>query len=146
MDENAELSSLFPFHDWRGSKRPMQGNYRRIFLNIFIMLAVIGAGISPACKFISRQSTWMEICGAEGIKKILVAADDVPADENKDHARDDTCAFCFTHASVKIISAKAVDAINPAEKILRPSYAISRNDFSSFDQTISFPRGPPVLL
>jgi hypothetical protein len=124
----------------------MQGHYRRIFLNIFIMLAVIGAGISPACKFISGQSEWMEICGTEGIKKILIAAEDLPDDRGKDHAQSDTCAFCLTHASVKIISAKATDIADPANEIIRLLYSISQNTSGAFHEFLNFPRGPPVLL
>ena len=124
----------------------MQGNFRRIWLNIFIMLAVVSAGISPACKFISGQQTWLEICGAEGIKKILIASDEVPDDQHQEHANADPCAFCLTHASVKVMGVKTAGV--PA-----PVFQTARHDFNeekifiaaSYDRA-ALPRGPPTIL
>lgn len=124
----------------------MRGNYRRIFLSIFIVLAVIGAGISPACKFISGQQTWLEICGAEGIKKILVAADDVPAGEAQEHASSDPCAFCLTHASVKVMGTKVADVPVPVSTTAQQDYSEQQITFAASHIRAAFPRGPPSIL
>lgn len=125
----------------------MRGNHRHIFLNLFIMLAIIGAGISPACKFISGQQTWMEICGAEGIKKVLVASEDIPdAPEQQDHAQSEPCAFCLTHSSVKVTAAAETRIVLPSLQLSSVDAGHLENLHASVLYQDAFPRGPPVLL
>lgn len=124
----------------------MQGNYRRIFLNIFIMLAVIGAGISPACKFISGQQTWLEICGADGIKKVLIASDELPETDQTQHANAEPCAFCLTHANVKVIGTKVADIPLPVMKTAQGGFAENPILLAGSNNDAAFPRGPPILL
>lgn len=147
MDETALLSSVtFSTAGRYVTKAIMRGNFRRIFLNVFIMLAIIGAGISPACKFISGQQTWLEICGADGIKKVLLSADETPDAPQEEHANADPCAFCLTHASVKVIGTKA--AVMPAPVLASAQYSFveSSATLASFYHPTAFPRGPPIVL
>lgn len=125
----------------------MRGNHRHIFLNFFIMLAIIGAGISPACKFISGQQTWLEICGADGIKKVLIASEDVPeSPHDQSHASAEPCAFCLTHSSVKVTAAEKAIVIVPPLNLSAVEIEQSEgvHAFALYQNT--FARGPPVLL
>lgn len=111
------------------------------------MLAIIGAGISPACKFISGQQTWLEICGADGIKKVLIASEEIPdAPHEQDHASTEPCAFCLTHSSVKVTAAQKSIVIVPP--LYLSAVTIERSEgiyaFALYQNT--FARGPPVLL
>jgi Protein of unknown function (DUF2946) len=147
MDEIELLSSTaFSIQAVHVSKIGMRGNYRRIFLNIFIMLAVIGAGISPACKFISGQQTWLEICGAEGIKKVLIASDEVPDGGHQKHADAEPCAFCLTHANVKVITTKVADVPLPVLKAERNNFTEQKTIIAALYDHAAFPRGPPTTL
>ena len=88
------------------------------YLNILLMLAVITAGISPACKFISgEQGHWIEICGADGTLRTIkvedpnLAALDVGGtaeDQNQEQNSSEGCDFCFMQAHMNLDLAKPV--------------------------------------
>ena len=110
-----------------------------------MMLAIVGAGISPACKFISGDMTWMEICGVDGIKKVLVSGDDLPAGQEQEHAQTDPCAFCLTHASVKTAPANPSIITAPYNNVVE-SYDYSRVDtIAAIDLSTINARAPPHL-
>ena len=123
----------------------MKGNIKHLCLNLFMMLAIVGAAISPACKFISGEMTWMEICGVDGIKKVRVANDAVPGEEKQEHANSDPCAFCVTHASVKIAPAAATEIRTPISNAVVSAFFYRDGLVSSQIFTTLRARGPPQL-
>ncbi len=70
---------------------------RHIILHSLILLALITASISPACKFISGQSNLLEICTIWGTKTVPVPVGQYPSTPAKsDHrAAADSCMFCM---------------------------------------------------
>ena len=136
----------FPHLKKRARENFMQGKSNRIFLNLLMILAFVGAGISPACKFISGQTAWMEICGAGGAEKILVDSSQYPSGKEQHKEIKEACAFCFFGTNIKPHIAGLID-IQPPKQI---SSAIH---YASVDVTLrevayasSYPRGPPALL
>lgn len=118
---------------------------QRFVVHLLIVLSLVSAGISPACKFIAGRYDVMEICGALGAKTVRVPADSIPAGQHQKHDdhRSDGCAFCFSAGHSK--AAEFVAAIFPAplQNIIRFSL------FAVFEQqplqiTSGFlARGPP---
>ena len=78
----------------------LRHNVLTCFLVIF---ALVTAGVSPACAFISGKMTMIEICGADGMMKVAVPADELP-DEGAKHERAPDCGFCIAHASGKALT------------------------------------------
>ena len=121
-------------------------------LNLLIMLALIGAGISPACKFINGQaSSLIEICTTYGIKKIAAPADFAAADTEQQQDKNgqkttEPCAFCLNAQTHKVIASVAPQL--PA----RSSFALARfilpatlTAFTEGAITTPEARGPPTL-
>lgn len=123
-------------------------------LHLFFILAFVLAGISPACKFISGEKTFMEICFSDGSLKrvevpeeyrILTAkADKTP--QNNGHAhKDSDCGFCFAQSSLSkntLTSAAAILISPPAQSVPlgAGSFALKGAQASPFHS-----RGPPTL-
>lgn len=117
----------------------------RPFVHFLVVCALILAGISPACAFISGQTTIMEICTAQGVKQITIN-DPAPADTTHDKKSGDDCMFCFAQAHGKSLKADGFVAI------FAPAAAQDTVDLrrAPFAQTAFYnphaPRAPPVLL
>ena len=122
----------------------MQGKSNRIFLNVLMILAFIGAGISPACKFISGQTTWMEICGVAGMEKIRVAADQAPIDVPDHKEEKSDCAFCFFGTNIKPHAVALMSIPAPTDVIQSINYAQLRVNLSAANNPAALPRGPPA--
>lgn len=73
----------------------MRENSKSFYMNFLMICALVAVSISPACKFRSGESSFLEICTALGIKTIEVRFDDsepVPA-QNNNHVKT-PCMFC----------------------------------------------------
>lgn len=91
----------------------------KIFLHLTLMMAIITAGVSPACAFINGQTSMMELCSPEGDVRLVevpaamdpFADNTVPSPADNHHAQDnmDDCTFCFAKTQSK--SLKAADAV-----------------------------------
>jgi len=70
-----------------------RGRFNKL-LQVILIFALMSAGVSPACKFISGQSSLIEICSSTGIKQIAI-----PEKDGKKHKKTaDQCSFCsFAH-------------------------------------------------
>jgi hypothetical protein len=112
-------------------------------LHVFLVLAFITAGISPACKFISGQSNLIEICTSDGIKTVMVPGDQAP--DSEDHKKSNDCAFCFTSTNIKTAKAATIEVIvfaSAAQPILASRDAsVQQETFSPYTS-----RAPPILL
>lgn len=80
-------------------------NLMKFFIQFFVIIALITAGISPACAFINGSKNWIEICSADGdIKRIQVSENETPIPGSGDKSHNislDECAFCMSHAFSK---------------------------------------------
>lgn len=123
------------------------------FLHLFFILAFVLAGISPACKFISGEKTFMDICFSDGSLKrvevpaeysaVMAKAEKTP--QNNGHAhKDSDCGFCFAQSSLSknTLTAAAILISPPAQSVPlgAGSFAIAGAQASPFQS-----RGPPAL-
>lgn len=123
----------------------------KIFLHLALILAIVKAGISPACAFINGQTSMIELCSPDGsVRTVEVPAEmdpfaqDVPRSSDDRHAQDnmDDCTFCFAKTQSKAL--KAVNAYTAP--LLLPSYlAIGGGTFipRSLKAANFQPRAPP---
>ena len=127
----------------------MMFSAKKHFVHILVAVALVLSTVSPACKFISGKSQFMEICSDYGIKVIPVPdgyeAPQVPAKENHKE-KSNGCDFCFAQAHFgKLISPPP--AIPAA--INQPSILIAVWDQKSYARpelhSLSA-RAPPVIL
>lgn len=131
----------------------MKRTHARI-LHIFFVLAFVLAGISPACKFISGEKTFMEICFSDGSLKrvevpeeyrVLTAkAEKTPEDRSHAH-KDSDCGFCFAQSSLSknTLTATAAILISPPAQSVplgAGSFVVAGVKTSPFHS-----RGPPAL-
>lgn len=123
----------------------MQGNGTRFLLNLFVLLAFIGAGISPACKFISGGI--VEICGPNGIETVLLSDDGQPLETPAhDTAKADQCAFCFTGSQIKAMSVASVEVMAPDMAYVLSGRKIAAERAYSAYRLATLPRGPPATV
>lgn len=124
----------------------MRSLTRNMGVHLVIILALLSAGISPACAFVSGKMTLIEICSAEGLVTISIPADDAKGQTDIDHKRSYDCGFCLMQSSSKGLT-------TPIQAII---------DFSFVYSDVSFPapelwaadtldghlpaRGPPAFL
>lgn len=110
-----------------------------------MILALVTAGVSPACAFISGKMTMIEICGVDGMMKIAVPADEAP-DQPASHDGGYDCGFCIAQTSVKALTTPDT-AIIDFSFIYNKSFAFSSSSVQAPVLDGRLPvRGPPVLL
>lgn len=77
----------------------------RHFSFLLVILALISAGISPACVFISGKTSLIEICTADGGVRTVAVTEDgrqITPFDHQDHKNAKTdCAFCLNAAAAK---------------------------------------------
>lgn len=123
----------------------MQGNGPKFLLNLIIMLAFIGAGISPACKFISGQM--VEICGPNGVETVRLDADQLPPEAPSHHKEaSEQCAFCFAGLHIKTVSAPPLTVKIPNVTHVAAEHEIAMAQAYSLYRSATLPRGPPSLV
>jgi hypothetical protein len=125
----------------------------KIFLHLTLMMAIITAGISPACAFINGQTSMMELCSPDGDVRLVEVpaamdpfADNAPTPADDHHAQDnmDDCTFCFAKTQSK--SLKAADAV--ISPLMLPRYlTVSAGMFipASLKAANFHARAPPVF-
>ncbi len=123
------------------------------FLHLFFILAFVLAGISPACKFISGEKTFMEICFSDGsLKRVevpeeyrVLTAKAEKAPQNDGHAhKESDCGFCFAQSSLSkntLTTTAAILISPPAQSVPlgAGSFAMAGAQVSPFHS-----RGPPA--
>ena len=118
-------------------------------LYIFTLLSFILSGISPACAFVSGQSSLaeIEICTAQGLKTVRITGGETPQkEEHKDHAKKNGCAFCFAQTHIgKIFSSPpvTVKSVRDTAVLLTAwnQQSHARHELHSLSA-----RAPPVIL
>lgn len=121
----------------------------KFFLQCLVVLAIVTAGISPACAFVGGKTSWIEICGADGnVHKIEVSADLDPTAQDDSpvlhNDQQESCGFCLLHANGKLVKPEPVSIAKP----LPPTYlAISAGTYVpvSLRLQTAQPRAPPAL-
>ncbi len=123
-------------------------------LHLFFILAFVLAGISPACKFISGEKSFMEICFSDGSLKrievpaeynaLLAKAGQTQQKQQDGHNKNADCAFCFAQSSLsKNTASSPVILMTPPGQILAlgaGTFTIRGAEHSPFQS-----RGPPAL-
>ena len=123
----------------------------RCFTFVLVILAIVSAGVSPACAFVSGGTSFIQICGADGeIQKVEVdAALDPFADEAPMPLEDalesfEQCPFCFATSSQKYTQAGnlGLNAVLPISYLPVSAGTAVPQSFSlrGFDA-----RGPPQI-
>lgn len=124
-------------------------------INLLLIAALVLAGVSPACEFISGRSL-AEICKADGtVEKTAIPAEleiflaakvDKTTDDNSKHIDLSDCAFCFTQGNLKLSLAKAIST--PAPAVISSVLALSLHATAPVQSSLSpfEARGPPSLL
>ncbi|MCB1784052.1 MAG: DUF2946 domain-containing protein [Alphaproteobacteria bacterium] len=116
-------------------------------MQISLILAVVTAGISPACRFISgQQRDLIEICSADGTAKVIEVAShkgsEAPSEHH--HNKKDDCAFCFTQTHVA--KGHFDSPVLPVPEHETVHVKLDRKIFFLQSPTSQHqPRGPPVL-
>lgn len=118
---------------------------RNIFVQCLVILALVTAGVSPACAFISGKTTMIEICSDDGVTKVAVPADQAPDTADHDRQGHD-CGFCLAHATGKAITTPDA-AIIDFSFIYNDSFsfAIAQHRSGILDGRQPA-RGPPAIL
>jgi hypothetical protein len=115
-------------------------------LHVFLALAFILSGISPACAFISgKSSIEIEICTNDGIKTVTLPVDAPAEDYNPGHEKKNDCAFCFAQTHLKTAKADAVlisyvPKIFDEQRAAFTAAAVHRFELASLSA-----RAPPLL-
>lgn len=74
----------------------------RHFSFLLVILALVSAGISPACAFISGKTSLIEICAADGeIKTVAVTEDGRQVQPGAQDKAGNDCVFCLNAATAK---------------------------------------------
>lgn len=107
----------------------------KFFAHFIVILALIGAGISPACAFTSGEKnatvidgiTYIEICSGNDIIRIAIDAqgnrttekiDSSNSDDQPTHsAAFDECSFCFAQSHLKLSSVASQKTTAPYVRI-----------------------------
>lgn len=108
-----------------------------------LILALLTAGISPACRFISGGETLIEICSLEGMKTIAVPDG---ATQNHQNIKTTPCGFCVL-AATGAMAEPTIDiiSVNYAAEKATVFYPVP---FVLPEETLTVtarPRGPPVI-
>ncbi len=124
----------------------------KIFLHLTLIMAIVTAGISPACAFINGQTSTIELCSPNGDVRVVEVpaemdpfAEPAPA-QDKHNAQDnmDDCTFCFAKTHAKSLSAVST---TKASFILPRYMAVGVGTYipQSLKAASFQPRGPPVF-
>lgn len=110
-----------------------------------MILALVTAGVSPACAFISGKMTMIEICGVDGMIQVSVPADQAPDAADHDQQKYD-CGFCLAHATGKAITTPDA-AIIDFDFVYKDSFnfTITQHRSAILDGRLPA-RGPPAIL
>lgn len=118
---------------------------RNIFLQCLMILALVTAGVSPACAFISGKMTMIEICGADGLMKVSVPADQAP-DTGDEHPQTYDCGFCIAQVTGKALTTPDTAIIDFSHVYADQfAFAVTSHQTTVLDGRLPV-RGPPAFL
>lgn len=130
-------------------------------VNVFLVLAFVLAGISPACDFISGKNGFIQICASDGSLKTIKVSQDSdlyavyellnqnpqnPQNENNsEHSQKQDCEFCFTNSNLTkgLASSETWNALHYASLVLATD---KYNAFQSVRFSHFQSRGPPLFI
>lgn len=116
----------------------------KTFISLLIITAFVSAGVSPACAFISGQTSLIEICNEAGeIETIAVNAQGEKVPQQNHAHQDQDCAFCFSAANAKtFVKAQGIPVALGAGYLRKSSGTAIPVTLSlkAFEST-----GPPIL-
>ena len=124
----------------------------KFYLGLTLIIAIVTAGVSPACAFMAGGKTMIELCSANGdIRTVEVPAamdpfaEQIPQ-QNERIAIDnlDDCAFCFAQVLAKAIQNSNMDLA----VFVSPAYlSAGAGTFIpvSLDMGPFYARAPPVF-
>jgi hypothetical protein len=116
----------------------------KTFISLLIVAAFLSAGISPACAFISGQTSLIEICNEVGeIETIAINAEGEKVPQQKHAHQDQDCTFCFSAAHAKtFVKAQSIPVVLSAGYLRKSSGSAIPVTLSlkAFEST-----GPPAL-
>lgn len=122
---------------------------RNFYIHALVIVSIILVGVSPACAFISGNSSFIQICAADGsIQSVEVDAaldpfaEPMPISEHLEAMEQ--CAFCFSMDHQKYSEAYSHVIVMPA----LPRYlSVSQGMSIPLGAQLSLyqPRGPPQL-
>jgi hypothetical protein len=86
------------------------------FLPLLLIVCLVSALVSPACAFVSGQTSLIQICAADGsVQTIAIDSTQAPIpSERQNHKAQPDCAFCFAHSHVKPLAAVSDISFTPA--------------------------------
>lgn len=114
-------------------------------MQCLMILALVTAGVSPACAFISGKMTMIEICSVDGMMKVAVPADQAP-DTGDQHQRSYDCGFCIAHVTGKALTTPDT-AIIDFSHIYAEQFNVAFVSFQTGVLDGRLPvRGPPLFL
>ena len=116
-------------------------------IQILSILAFILVGISPACAFISGESSFMEICTSNGIERIAVndSFDPSAPTPDQNHAEKPDCAFCFTQTHQKTFQTATLEIPAYDFAALDKIFSLESANIIRSEVGVQNPRGPPLL-
>jgi len=124
----------------------------KIFLHLTLIMAIVTAGISPACAFIGGQKSMIELCSPDGdvrLVEVPAAMDPFAGSVSRQedhHAQDnmDECTFCLAKTQ-----GKSIKAADLATLLILPARYLAVGGGTFIPQSLSAanfqPRAPPVF-
>ena len=123
-------------------------NVRKFYIHALIIVSIVMVGISPACAFISGESS-IEICAPDGtlqtieVDKAFDPFAEIPSIADHLEAMEQ-CSYCFSFDHVKAfaLQGQQFDAVLPSYYLVVSSgMAIPEGS----QLTLYQPRGPPTF-
>ena len=117
---------------------------------LLLMVAMLTSGISPACKFISGKTSFIEICSWDGSTKTV----EVPATQDPTYSEDsaptshdsasDGCNFCFVQSHIAL---NGVDAASVQGRFFHHEQPIAKTSgLRRLYAHVFEARGPPAYF
>lgn len=115
---------------------------KRNLILLILAMSIISAGLSPACKFISGESTLIEICTAFGVKNITLPMNDGKNSGPAGHKLTDQCAYCFASQNHKYII-ETYKFLEPPIAFTRQEHEVERQIYLKYRYSHYRSTGPP---
>ena len=117
----------------------------KISFHIFLILVFVLAQVSPACAFSSGGRSSIEICAADGSKKIVSVSNEFsPVKPKQEKTTQKDCAFCL-HQGLGVLVPEGASITPPvllAQSVMRAGSSAPVCPVSSHTQA----RAPPPLI
>ncbi|MCK6417886.1 MAG: hypothetical protein L6Q57_02970 [Alphaproteobacteria bacterium] len=116
---------------------------KSLWIHVLLLLALVSAGVSPACETRAAPYDLIEICGAMGIKTIAVPSTEKNP-TSPSHKTDHDCGFCF--AATPSAHTPDVAVLHVFDVSRLPLLASPAHLKFSARHTAHAPRGPPAFV